>query len=103
MPGREICRGECGAARLFQGGVGGNPVTVRKRFGTPTVLQRFPYIPANGVWNVDREHVKGAADKVKGAIKDTAGKLTKSGTQPPLWAAFFWLDPSPLHSVATLQ
>jgi uncharacterized protein YjbJ (UPF0337 family) len=91
---------------------------------------------------VDREHVKGAADKVKGAIKDTAGKLTgdkklqtegkidkakgsahnvagdvkdavrrateisgttKSGTQPPLWAAFFWLDPSPLHSVATLQ
>src|SRR5436190_17528832 len=26
--------------------------------------------------NVDREHVKGAADKVKGAIKDSAGKLT---------------------------
>jgi uncharacterized protein YjbJ (UPF0337 family) len=26
--------------------------------------------------NMDREHVKGAADKVKGAIKDTAGKLT---------------------------
>jgi uncharacterized protein YjbJ (UPF0337 family) len=25
---------------------------------------------------VDREHVKGAADKVKGAIKDTAGKVT---------------------------
>src|ERR1700730_12627649 len=25
---------------------------------------------------MDREHVKGAADKVKGAIKDTAGKLT---------------------------
>jgi uncharacterized protein YjbJ (UPF0337 family) len=25
---------------------------------------------------VDSEHVKGAADKVKGAIKDTAGKLT---------------------------
>jgi uncharacterized protein YjbJ (UPF0337 family) len=24
---------------------------------------------------VDREHVKGAADKVKGAIKDTAGKV----------------------------
>jgi uncharacterized protein YjbJ (UPF0337 family) len=24
---------------------------------------------------MDREHVKGAADKVKGAIKDTAGKL----------------------------
>ena len=26
--------------------------------------------------NMDREHVKGAADKVKGAIKDTAGKVT---------------------------
>jgi uncharacterized protein YjbJ (UPF0337 family) len=25
---------------------------------------------------MDREHVKGAADKVKGAIKDTAGKMT---------------------------
>jgi uncharacterized protein YjbJ (UPF0337 family) len=25
---------------------------------------------------MDREHVKGAADKVKGAIKDTAGKVT---------------------------
>src|SRR3984893_12321364 len=26
--------------------------------------------------NMDREHVKGAADKVKGALKDTAGKVT---------------------------
>jgi uncharacterized protein YjbJ (UPF0337 family) len=25
---------------------------------------------------MDREHVKGASDKVKGAIKDTAGKIT---------------------------
>jgi uncharacterized protein YjbJ (UPF0337 family) len=25
---------------------------------------------------VDREHVKGTADKVKGTIKDTAGKVT---------------------------
>jgi uncharacterized protein YjbJ (UPF0337 family) len=25
---------------------------------------------------VDSEHVKGVADKVKGAIKDTAGKVT---------------------------
>jgi len=24
---------------------------------------------------MDREHVKGAADKAKGAIKDTAGKI----------------------------
>ena len=26
--------------------------------------------------NMDREHVKGAADKAKGSIKETAGKLT---------------------------
>jgi uncharacterized protein YjbJ (UPF0337 family) len=26
--------------------------------------------------NMDREHVKGAANKVKGAIKDAAGKVT---------------------------
>ena len=25
---------------------------------------------------MDREHVKGAADKVKGAVKDAAGKIT---------------------------
>jgi uncharacterized protein YjbJ (UPF0337 family) len=25
---------------------------------------------------MDREHIKGAADKAKGAIKDTAGKIT---------------------------
>jgi uncharacterized protein YjbJ (UPF0337 family) len=25
---------------------------------------------------MDREHVKGTADKAKGAIKDTAGKMT---------------------------
>jgi uncharacterized protein YjbJ (UPF0337 family) len=25
---------------------------------------------------MDREHVKGATDKAKGAVKDTAGKLT---------------------------
>jgi uncharacterized protein YjbJ (UPF0337 family) len=25
---------------------------------------------------VDKEHVKGAADKAKGAIKDAAGKMT---------------------------
>jgi uncharacterized protein YjbJ (UPF0337 family) len=26
--------------------------------------------------NMDRDHIKGAADKAKGAIKDTAGKLS---------------------------
>jgi uncharacterized protein YjbJ (UPF0337 family) len=25
---------------------------------------------------MDREHIKGAADKLKGAVKDTAGKVT---------------------------
>jgi uncharacterized protein YjbJ (UPF0337 family) len=25
---------------------------------------------------MDREHIKGAADKVKGAVKDTVGKVT---------------------------
>jgi len=25
---------------------------------------------------MDREHIRGAADKAKGAIKDTAGKMT---------------------------
>jgi len=33
--------------------------------------------PPNKMENpVDREHIKGAADKAKGAIKDAAGKLT---------------------------
>lgn len=30
----------------------------------------------DGSFDMDREHIKGAADKAKGAIKDTAGKLT---------------------------
>jgi uncharacterized protein YjbJ (UPF0337 family) len=29
-----------------------------------------------GEWNMDREHVKGAAEKAKGAVKDTVGKMT---------------------------
>jgi uncharacterized protein YjbJ (UPF0337 family) len=33
-------------------------------------------IPKKGATTMDREHVKGAADKAKGAIKDTAGKVT---------------------------
>jgi uncharacterized protein YjbJ (UPF0337 family) len=28
------------------------------------------------MWIMDREHVKGAADKAKGAIKEAAGKLS---------------------------
>lgn len=32
--------------------------------------------PKHGDDFMDREHVKGAADKVKGAVEDAAGKLT---------------------------
>jgi uncharacterized protein YjbJ (UPF0337 family) len=41
--------------------------------------QRFQTLPdGRYTWSkqMDREHIKGAADKAKGAIKDTAGKLT---------------------------
>jgi uncharacterized protein YjbJ (UPF0337 family) len=45
--------------------------------GTARHLRRYPITSqATGVHHMDREHVKGAADKVKGAIKDTAGKVT---------------------------
>jgi uncharacterized protein YjbJ (UPF0337 family) len=46
--------------------------------GTPLTVARDRAIPNNKRENaVDSEHVKGAADKVKGAIKDTAGKVTR--------------------------
>src|SRR3954447_5254368 len=28
------------------------------------------------VWTMDKEHIKGAADKMKGSVKDTVGKVT---------------------------
>jgi uncharacterized protein YjbJ (UPF0337 family) len=34
---------------------------------------------------MDREHVKGAADKVKGAIKEGAGKLTGDWKPKARW------------------
>jgi uncharacterized protein YjbJ (UPF0337 family) len=37
--------------------------------------ERLPGISIVKEKNMDREHVKGAADKVKGAIKDVAGKV----------------------------
>jgi uncharacterized protein YjbJ (UPF0337 family) len=43
--------------------------------GTPGVAARCSYNHSTGVY-MDREHVKGAADKAKGAIKDAAGKVT---------------------------
>jgi len=36
----------------------------------------MPPSSKQGAAFMDREHVKGTADKAKGAIKDTAGKLT---------------------------
>jgi uncharacterized protein YjbJ (UPF0337 family) len=42
----------------------------------PPVSGVFPASSIKWRTKVDREHVKGAADKVKGAIKDTAGKVT---------------------------
>jgi uncharacterized protein YjbJ (UPF0337 family) len=47
-----------------------------ERVGTATCPARSICIPTKWRMNVDREHVKGVADKVKGAIKDTAGKVT---------------------------
>ena len=47
---------------------------IYKEFGTILVLPRCLYSLKNEVTK-DKEHVKGAADKAKGAIKDAAGKL----------------------------
>src|SRR6266403_5463408 len=64
------------AAVLDPSGPASPAVTVRKESEPPRV-PRVLY-PSRKKWrmNVDREHVKGAADKVKGAIKDSAGKVT---------------------------
>jgi uncharacterized protein YjbJ (UPF0337 family) len=47
-----------------------------ERIGTSTCPARSMSSPKKWRIKVDREHVKGAADKVKGAIKDSAGKVT---------------------------
>jgi uncharacterized protein YjbJ (UPF0337 family) len=52
------------------------PITVRKESEPPRVPGVLYPSPKKWRMNVDREHVKGAADKVKGAIKDSAGKVT---------------------------
>ena len=38
------------------------------------VFRAFSHL--NGDWSMDKEHIKGAADKAKGAVKDTVGKMT---------------------------
>ena len=42
----------------------------------PLAPARYWYINPTQELYMDREHVKGAADKAKGAIKDAAGKVT---------------------------
>jgi uncharacterized protein YjbJ (UPF0337 family) len=51
-------------------------ITIRKESEPPRVPRVLYPSPKKWRMNVDREHVKGAADKVKGAIKDSAGKIT---------------------------
>ena len=46
-----------------------------KIIGTILILPRWSYSLEKEV-TMDKEHVKGAADKAKGAIKDAAGKVT---------------------------
>ena len=46
------------------------------RSGTVLSARRFHTSQPSQVWTMDKEHIKGAADKVKGAVKDTVGKVT---------------------------
>jgi uncharacterized protein YjbJ (UPF0337 family) len=36
----------------------------------------FPYIATIAGMDMDKEHIKGAADKVKGSVKHTVGEVT---------------------------
>jgi uncharacterized protein YjbJ (UPF0337 family) len=60
------------AGRNFKGGI--SPFLFWETSEASNV--DFLTIPNIGETTMDREHVKGAADKAKGAIKDTAGKVT---------------------------
>jgi uncharacterized protein YjbJ (UPF0337 family) len=42
----------------------------------PSLASCVIYLTHTKEYKMDREHIKGAADKAKGAIKDTAGKIT---------------------------
>jgi uncharacterized protein YjbJ (UPF0337 family) len=48
---------------------------VRNRTYCPAFLLSV-YTRNSGETKMDREHIKGAAEKAKGTIKETAGKLT---------------------------
>jgi uncharacterized protein YjbJ (UPF0337 family) len=45
-----------------------------ERLGASFVVTRTPQ--TEGSSSMDREHIKGTAEKAKGAIKDAAGKVT---------------------------
>jgi uncharacterized protein YjbJ (UPF0337 family) len=47
-----------------------------RRVERPAHAECYPRITQQREVFMDREHVKGAADKAKGAIKDAAGKVT---------------------------
>jgi uncharacterized protein YjbJ (UPF0337 family) len=51
------------------------PLLIAPNEGTRPLFRRFSRSPQKER-DMDREHVKGAADKAKGAIKETAGKVT---------------------------
>jgi uncharacterized protein YjbJ (UPF0337 family) len=49
---------------------------ISAKFGTILIFPRCSCSPEKREVTMDKEHVKGAADKAKGAIKDAAGKVT---------------------------
>jgi rare lipoprotein A len=81
VKGRVIDLSPAAAKAIGVGGIA--QVSLSTNWRTPLGGERLwplcvdRVIPNNEQENaVDSEHVKGAADKVKGAIKDTAGKVT---------------------------
>ena len=51
------------------------PTSIDAVNGTCGEYRRFPcFSHLNGDWSMDKEHIKGAADKAKGAVKDTVSK-----------------------------
>ena len=59
-------------SRLFRIAIGDHLTTCENLLHKPEA----PIGPTGRKPIMDKEHVKGAADKAKGAVKDTAGKLT---------------------------
>jgi uncharacterized protein YjbJ (UPF0337 family) len=54
-----------------------DPPHALQKIEPPIAALRFPFrATTKGESRMDREHVKGTAEKVKGTIEDTAGKVT---------------------------